>query len=192
MALMRSATANPTPTQLVASGVRGLAGSTKDLAYLMAYSNAPDTTNQNVPRIDLQLANGTTPGALTTLLAPSTGEPAGFTATGSHAVYITDLPATGGPVGTVRAKPVAGGAEIVLAQNAAYPQMTTAGAKVLWMDNFVQVGTDGVSVTVEIADLAGAATATAVVDGVDPGFYADDKNVYATVAGQGLFMKALP
>jgi hypothetical protein len=158
----------------------------------MAYSNAPDTANTNVTRVDLQLADTATAGALTPLLAASTGSPVDFTATSTHAVYMTDLPATGSPVGTLRARPVAGGGvEVTLAQNAALARVSSAGAKVVFIDNIQGTSGSAVTVDIEVADLAGNGKPAALVKGVDVGFDLDASNVYFTVAGKGLYFKTM-
>ena len=189
--LKTAASTTPVNATQLTTGVRGMLGMSADEKYVMAYSNAPDTANTNFPRIDLQLASLSAAGALTPLLAASTGLPVGFTSTNSHAVYTTDLPASGPPVGALKAKPVAGGAEVVIAQKAVLPRLVKATAKVAYADNLQQVG-QGVAVDINVADLAAGATPKLVIDAVDVSYDLDDKNIYYTVAGQGLFYKAIP
>lgn len=190
--LKMASTTAPVNATVLTQNVRGLLGLSPDDKYVLAFSNAPDTANQNFPRIDLQLASATAAGALTPLLAQSTGLPVGFTSTSSHAVYITDLPASGPPVGNLKAKPVGGGAEVMIAQGAVLPRLVKGSAKVAFADNLQQVGQNGVAVDLEVADLAAGGAPKLVIDAVDVSYDLDDKNLYYTITGQGLFYKAIP
>jgi hypothetical protein len=189
-ALKRSSTSVPAPQTVVAQGVRGLLTVSTDLAWVMAFSNAPDTQNQAVERYDIQLADAKNPGALSALLAATTGTPIGFTATNSHAVYMTDLPLSG-VVGSLRAKPLAGGAEVELAKDAFLPQIMESGARVLYQANLKASGNSAVG-DILVHDLASGKDAKAIVGAVDAGYISDGKNVYYTMGDKGLFSSAIP
>src|SRR5262249_23702260 len=140
---------------------------------------------------DLQLASATTPGPLQALLADATGSPIGFTATSSHLVYLTDLPSSGGPLGTLKAKPLAGGNEVTVAPKAALARVTTNPATLLFIEN-VDATQTSVTGDLAFADIGGGGQPKVLVQGADITYDHDDKNVYFTVPGYGLYYQAIP
>jgi hypothetical protein len=191
LALMRSPTAAAAPVTLIPSGVRAVLDYSPDYAFALVFSNPPDTANTNVTRIDVQLAATAAAGTLTPLVATSIGAPVGFTMDGANVVYLTDLPATGAPLGTLKARGTAAGSvEKEIGKMVTAPEMIPGGSKVVFADNPQAVG-QGVGVDVKVADVAGAAAATVVAPQVDLGFYVTATAlVYTTPAG--LYTKALP
>jgi hypothetical protein len=192
MALMRSPTAAAAPVTLIAApAVRGVLDYSPDFAFALVFSNPPDTANADVTRFDVQLASTAAAGALTPLVATSIGTPVGFTSDGANVVYVTDLPATGDPLGTLKARGTAAGSvEKEIAKDVAYPEMIPGGSKVVFADNPQAVG-QGVGVDVKVADVAGAGTPTVVAPLVDLGFFVTKTMlVYTTPAG--LYTKPLP
>jgi hypothetical protein len=191
MALKRSPTAAAAPVTLIPTGVRAVLDYSPDFGFAMVFSNPPDTANTNIARIDVQLASTAAAGTLTPLVATSIGAPVGFTSNGANVVYLTDLPATGAPLGTLKARGTAAGStEKEIAKAVAAPEMVPGGSKVIFADNPQQVG-QGVGVDIKVSDVAGAGTPTVIVPKVELGFFVTKTAlVYTTPAG--LFTKAIP
>jgi hypothetical protein len=190
-ALKRSPTAAGAPVTLIPTGVRAVLDYSPDFGFAMVFSNAPDTANTNVTRIDVQLASTAAAGTLTPLVATSIGAPVGFTSNGANVVYLTDLPATGAPLGTLKARGTAAGStEKEIAKLVAAPEMIPGGSKVVFADNPQPVG-QGVGVDIKVADVAGAGTPTVVAPQVELGFYVT-KTMLVYTTPTALFTKALP
>jgi hypothetical protein len=191
-ALKSASTTAPVSATLLVQGVSGLLAKSADDKYALVFAHDPDNTNPSVTRTDLQLASIMAAAPLTALLEASTGLPVGFTSTSTHVVYLTDVSASGSPVGDLRARPVSGGAEIVIAQQAVLPRLVKGTAKVAFADNLQQVGNGGVVGDLKVADLAAGAQPKLVMDGADVAYDLDDTNLYYTLPQQGLFYKPLP
>lgn len=195
-ALRLANTSNPQDGRtLVPSGVRDIFSFSPDLGYALASTSAPDASNQNLVRHDLQL-NPLLPGKTfiptptepTLLVAMPTGLALGFTPTSDRALYLADVPSVGLPLGTLKVFAVNGAQERVLARGALTP--TLLGSRVIFADHPRSEGTRLIAVDVEIVDAETAATSLVMKD-VDPGFVVKGSLV-AYTAGQGILTAKLP
>ena len=161
------ATDAPTPVVLIASGYAGTsrrASRSPDGKHIFFRS----LDGRDDGAMDLKLADLTTAGqSPIDLVATPTGLPAGWTATSSHAVYLTDLPPRTGLrssfSGKLKVRPAAGGAEREIAVGADAPWMLSTGTKGIFTDNEV-------ATPLPIADLkifdATSGSATLLASGV--------------------------
>ena len=117
-ALYRAPVADPTQAKaLLANGAREILGVSPDGAHAVMASLPPDPSSTSTHRTDLHLVALDTPSApapTIPLLTTATGMAYGFTRSGSHVLYITDLTGIGLEDMQLRARPVTGGPEVVL------------------------------------------------------------------------------
>lgn len=132
-ALRRAATTNPqTTAEVRPSGVRDVLAVAPDQSAVMVSSDAVVTgTGINLKvAYAMDLVSLTPPHATTTLLATPTGAPWGFSPSGKHALYFTDI-ASSRLDAKLRAAPVAGGAEVVLGSNGAFTTRIAGSSELL-------------------------------------------------------------
>jgi hypothetical protein len=142
--------------------------------------------------VDIRLADTSSANQTPTALVPTaTAQPLGFTTGGTHALYVTDASQTGNKL---KAKPVAGGAEVLVAENIAN-FATGPGGWVVVLDNPKDIS-QGVTVyDLKIVDLTKGTTLVQVADTVTETIGLNGtKLVYARLAAQGggIFAVDLP
>ena len=200
-ALKKASTRSPVNAQtLVSEGIRGVAAVSPDLSYALVSASLPDATNHNLVRHDVQL-NPISPGLPfiptptkpTLLVATPTGLALGFTADGERAVYLSDLPALGLPVGTLKAHALEATEEVVLAREAFMPKLlvSSSASRIVFADHPRLDGDKLVAVDVQSVD-AQSGRVSLVMKGVDPAFGVTSSLLVYTVAGRGIFTTNLP
>lgn len=180
-----SATATPAPITLVADGE--LLGANADKSKILVSVVAPvdDST-------DIRVADVTTANQTPTVIVPTaTARPIGFTRGGTHVVYLTDVSDTGN---TLKAKPVAGGNEVTIAQDISGLAFGPGGY-VIVIDTEKQVSQDVSTFDLKTVDLTKGTTLTKVSDSVLSNFFVSaNKLVYSKLAqqGSGIYAADLP
>jgi hypothetical protein len=178
---------------LVANGVRGALGVSKNKAHLLYAKLAPVAAEGEVTRYDINLSDTVTAAqAGTPLVATASGFPAGFTSTSSHVIYLTEVDAAG--VGKLKVRPVAaGGVEREVATGAILPRPLPTGTKALFLDNPKQVG-QGITLDLKVFDAAGTGAPAPVVAGIDPFFQVSGTKLIYVKPGAtgGLYAIAIP
>ncbi|MCA9585310.1 MAG: hypothetical protein KC657_08125 [Myxococcales bacterium] len=193
--IRRSTTvANPVKTTAVATGALGLLGfdTTRKFILFRQQDALQSPRRSDVRMIDSTVANA----PVIDLVATQTGTTTGFTANGSHALYVTEL-AANEALGTIKTKPTAGGAERQIATKATAPIALDSGTKVIFVDNPKPFGQQGeATVDIKAFDAAGLGGPTLVATDVDAqGFRTSgNKLVYVTLKAQGggLFSRVVP
>lgn len=154
----------PLGLQTLATGIRGIDVFAPGLSYALVSSTAPDATNRNLVRHDIELHSISpglsfipTPTEPEPLVSSPTGLAVGFVSDGGLAVYLSDLPAMGLPLGTLKAHAVAGREDVVLAHEALTPRLLDSRAqssRIVFADHPKLEGDRLAAVDVEIVDAA--------------------------------------
>ncbi len=186
-----TAVASPVKTTLVAEPAQPsqltLAGKSADATKLLLTTLTPVDDLTDVKVADVSTANQT-PVAI---VATASARPIGFTRGGTHVVYLTDLTANGN---TLKARPVAGGAEITIAQNIAALGFGPGGWVVI-VDNEKVVDADLSTFDLKTMDLTKGGQPALVSSNALSDFYVTgQKVVYTKVAqqGAGIYAADLP
>lgn len=198
-ALANNATPNNPPAgaiTLVASpGYPSTINVSPDKTHVLFRKLAVVGAKGEVPRVDINLIDTTTAAQTgAALVATATGFPGGFTSTGTHVIYLTELSAQG--IGKLKVRPVAAaGVERDVASGAGLPRPLPGGTRAVFFNNPKQAG-QGVSIDLQIFDVAGTAAPKPVVTAIDPFFEiagAGTKVVYTRPgATGGLYAAVLP
>jgi hypothetical protein len=166
------------------TGIKGILSASTDGKFVV--TNKLDAV---MDASDLQLSSTAAAAAPTVLVATAIGLPAGFTANGSHVLFIGDKAAP-----KLLARPTAGGADRDL--GAAIGLARVPGSSKLMIESnptTVKVGTSDVDVSdFSIVDLAGTAAPVVVAKGVKSASIAGAGNVLYTQAAGGLFAAPIP
>jgi hypothetical protein len=190
-ALYRAPVSDPTAgTALLASGAREILSVSPDGAYAVVASLPPDPSSTSTHRTDLHLvALGalTAPAPATALLTTATGMAYGFTRSGSHVLYITDLTGIGLEDMHVRARPVTGGPEILLGREIRGIVQPAGSTKIVYSE---RQPTQGYRLDVKVVDLEGGVAPKLLIDDVESATAHGDV-AYVGVGSQGLYAIAL-
>jgi hypothetical protein len=182
-------TSNQTAFQL-ASGIQGILGPSHDYTTLAVNRTAGDSTDGGVNFIDISIANAADAGNPTPVT--DAGVPIGYATANAYFFYLTDLdPATSFPAGTLKAHPVASGADKTIAMSALFPTLVDTTTKAVWLQNVQQVGMSAV-VDIASADAAGAGAPTVVVQGADPSYAVSGTKIAYFSPGKGIYAVAVP
>ncbi|NOU32766.1 MAG: hypothetical protein HOO96_33085 [Polyangiaceae bacterium] len=132
-ALRRASTTSPqTTAEVRPSGARDVLALAPDQSAVMVSSDAVVTgTGINLKvAYAMDLVSLAPPYATTTLLTTPTGAPWGFSPSGKHALFLTDIAASRLDA-KLRAVPVAGGAEVVLGTNGAFATRVAGSSELI-------------------------------------------------------------
>lgn len=165
-ALHRAPIDNPTqPKTLLASGAREVLNVSPDGAYAIVASLPADPPSSSTHRTDLHLValdSPTASAATTALLTTATGMAYGFTRSGSHVLYITDLTGIGFDDMQVRARPVTGGTEIILGREVRGLVQPAGSTKILFSERTANYRLD-----VKVVDLEKGVAPKVLIDDVE-------------------------
>lgn len=171
-----SATATPAPITLVEAGE--LLDVNTDKTKMLVSVVAPQGNLVDVRVADTTTANQTP----TAIVATATANPIGFTRGGTHALYVTDASQTGNKL---KAKPIAGGTEVLVAENI-QGIGTGPGGWVILLRNGQQVNANITLYDLEIVDVTKGGAPKKIADGVAESFgVSGSKLVYTRLAAQG-------
>lgn len=186
--LRRAATgATPAPKMLVA-GAKSLLDTTADKTRVLLRTLDPAQTGIDIRSADTTTENQTPKD----IVATASASPLGFTGSGAHALYLSDVSQTGNKL---KAQPAAGGMERELAKDIEGVAVAPEGDGVILLENGQAQG----QLTLYDARYVNAATGASskkIADGIpDSGFQLVKKKlVYSRIAqmGAGLFVADLP
>lgn len=187
-ALRRASTTNPqSSVEIRPNGVRDVLALAPDQSSVMVSSDAVvKGTGINLKvNYAMDLVSLAPPHTTTTLLATPTGLPGGFSTSGKHALYFTDLGNSTFDT-KLRATPVAGGAEVVLGSNGASATRVAGSSELL-----VAEYTAAFQRNLTLVDLdKGTAPKRIATDVGVPAVVG--RTVYVAFADVGLYAIALP
>jgi hypothetical protein len=182
-------TAGATPFTL-SSGIAGILGAAHDYTTVAVHRTSGETLDAGVNVIDIAIANAADAGNPTPLV--DAGVPVGYATANGYFFYLSDLdPSLQFAMGTLKAHPLASGADKTIATGALFPTLVDATTKVVWLQNIQQVGMSAV-VDIAAADAAGAGTPTVVVQGADPTYFVSGSKIAYYSAGMGIYAVAVP
>jgi hypothetical protein len=171
-------------------GVMGILATSPDRKGVLTHELAPG--GDLAPVYDLQLSSGVTPGAPTTLVPTATALEFGFTLGSKYALWVPD-PAT---ATVLKAKPVAGGAEIDLGAASVFLGKIDGSDKIVLGDNEREITVGGQPVTVVDFKLVDPATnaGTPLAKGAEIGAVVmpGGKQMAYTEAAKGLYIVDIP
>jgi hypothetical protein len=186
-ALHRVSSDDPTAgIELSASGAREILLVSPDQSRAVVAALPGDDANASSVRYDLALVSLTTPGAPLSLVATSTGVPIRFTRSGSHLLYLTDVPASGRKGAKLRARPIAGGPEVVVGTEVATLLEPQGSTRLVFTEEQPDYTRD-----LKVVDLEGDVAPKPVIDDVTTGTAIGDV-AYVTIKQQGLYAIPLP
>lgn len=188
--LHRASVANPTvKTTLLASGAREILGVSPAGTHAVVASLPPDPASESTHRTDLHLVSldaASAPATATPLVTTATGMIWSFTRSGSHVITITDLTGIGLDGMKLRARPVAGGPEIVLGGRVRRLVQSTTSTKITYVEVDAKYRE-----SVKVVDLEKGTAPVVFIDDVESATAQDDI-AYVGVGEQGLYAIALP
>lgn len=189
-ALHRAPVATPSAAQtLLASGAREILSVSPDGAHAVVASLPPDPSSTSTHRTDLHLVAlgaSAAPAPTTALLTTATGMAYGFTRSGAHVLYITDLTGIGFDDMQVRARPVSGGAEVILGKEIRGLVQPVGSTKILYSERTANYRLD-----VKVVDLENGVAPKLLIDDVESAAAYGD-TAYVGVGSQGLYAIPMP
>lgn len=191
-ALKKAAAVAPAnPTELVAnSGLLGILGVAPDFKTVMSHKLAPG--GQFGTLFDLQLSATAAAGVPVTLVPTATAIDFGFTLGSKYALWVPNPAAA-----TLKAKPVAAGAEVDLGAIAVFLGKIDGTDKVVVGDNQREITVDGRQVDVvdfKTLDPAAPTASVSLTKGAEIGALVapGGKQIVYTEAAKGLFIRDIP
>ena len=186
-----TAVASPVITDLVATSAEGLLSVSLDQKHVLYHSLAATAAGL----VDIHSLGTAPPPATAAIVATATAFPFGFTGDNATVLYQTDVDANG--LGNLKAQPVAGGAEKLLASTMFDVRPLATGTKMIVLDNpKTDMTTMLTSVDLKLADSAGAAAPVLLADTVQAdGFEVSGTHLVFTrfgAMGAGLYAIPLP
>lgn len=160
-----------------------------DGAHAIVAALPADPSSGSTYRTDLHLVAldaASAPATPVPLLTTATGMAWGFTKSGSHALYITDLTGIGFDGMKVRARPVNGGPEVVLGTEIRGLVQSATSSKIVFVEQRPTYEYD-----VKVVDLAKGIAPAVLIDDVESATAQGD-TAYVGVGEQGLYAIALP
>jgi hypothetical protein len=156
-----TAVASPAITDLVPTSAEGLLSVSLDQKHALYHSLAAAAGGL----VDIHSLGTAPPPATAAIVATATAFPFGFTGDNTTVLYQTDVDANG--IGKLKAQPVAGGPEKLIASNMFDARPLAAGTRMLVLDNpKTDMTTMLTSVDLKLADSAGAAAPVLLADTV--------------------------
>jgi hypothetical protein len=183
--------ASPVIADLVATNAQGLLSVSLDQKHVLYNALAATTAGL----VDINALGTALPPATVPLVATATAFPFGFTGDNTTVLYQTDVDATG--MGKLKAQPVAGGTEKLLASAMFDARPLATGGRVIVLDNpKTDMTTMLTSVDLKLVDSATAAAPTLLADTVQAdGFDVSGTHLVFTrfgAVGAGLYSIVLP
>jgi hypothetical protein len=153
--------ASPVIADLVATSAEGLLSVSLDQKHVLYHSIAATAAGL----VDIHSLGTAPPPVTAAIVATATAFPFGFTGDNTTVLYQTDVDATG--IGKLKAQPVAGGTEKLIASSVFDVRPLAAGTRMIVLDNpKTDMTTMLTSVDLKLADSAGAAAPVLLADTV--------------------------
>lgn len=174
--LKRAGVSAPVDTMVVAAHNDTVLAVSPGFLDALTSSSAPDT-NASVARRDLAITPISpghplipTPTKPILLVETRTAIALGFTPGGDRALYLTDVAASGLPIGALRSRALGAGDDRLIAQGVLMPTMRQGSSTVVFADHPRVEGERLVAVDLHGVDAAGSTASSTYASDVDPAF----------------------